>query len=89
MRKIPELEILELPGNEFCCGGAGSYMLAQPAMSRRLREDKIDAIRSLNPDILATSNVGCALQLTAGVRAAGLNIEILHPVQLIARQMAP
>ncbi len=89
LRKIPELEILALPGNEFCCGGAGAYMLAQPAMSRRLREDKIDAIRSLNPDILVTSNVGCALQLAAGVRAAGLNIEILHPVQLIARQMAP
>jgi glycolate oxidase iron-sulfur subunit len=58
-------------------------------MSKRLLEDKINAVRSLNPDILATSNVGCALQLAAGVRAAGLPIEILHPVQLIARQMEP
>ncbi len=89
LQKIPELEILQLPDNEFCCGGAGLYLVAQPAMSRRLREDKIDAIRSLSPDILATSNVGCALQLSAGLRAAGLNIEVLHPVQLIARQMAP
>jgi glycolate oxidase iron-sulfur subunit len=58
-------------------------------MSKRLLEDKINAVRSLNPDILATSNVGCALQLAAGVRAAGLRIEVLHPVQLIARQMEP
>lgn len=87
LRKIPGLEILELPDNEFCCGSAGLYLLAQPAMSKRLLEDKVNAIRSLNPDILATSNVGCALQLAAGVRAAGLRIEVLHPVQLIARQM--
>ncbi len=87
LRKISGLEVLDLPDNEFCCGSAGLYLLAQPAMSKRLLEDKINAVRSLNPDILATSNVGCALQLAAGVRAAGLRIEVLHPVQLIARQM--
>jgi glycolate oxidase iron-sulfur subunit len=34
-----------------------------------------------------TTNTGCALHLTAGVREAGLSIEVLHPVELIARQM--
>ncbi len=87
LKKIPEADIVALPENNFCCGGAGAYPVTQPALAERLRADKIRLLRETAPDILVTSNIGCALQLGAGLRAAGLPVEVLHPVVLLARQM--
>ncbi len=87
LRRIPRAEIVPLPENTLCCGGAGVYPLTQPEMARQLRADKLRYLKSLKPDILATSNIGCALHLAAGVREAGLDIEVVHPVVLIERQV--
>jgi glycolate oxidase iron-sulfur subunit len=87
LRHIPKVDILPLPNNEQCCGAAGSYMLTQPVFAESLRAKKINALRGIQPDILVTSNIGCSLYLAAGVREAGFPIEILHPAQLLARQI--
>jgi len=38
-------------------------------------------------DTLITSNIGCALHLAAGLRAQNQNVEVLHPVTLLFRQL--
>ncbi len=88
LRAIPELELFDLEGCRDCCGAAGIYNLTQPAMSARLLERKIQAIRDSAPDAVATGNPGCLLQIGAGVRASRLSVEVLHPVELLARAYA-
>jgi len=46
-----------------------------------------DAIVARNPDVLVTSNVGCAMHLEAALKHRGLNIPVLHPVEVLARQL--
>ncbi len=85
--KIPGLKVAPLPDNDRCCGAAGSYMLSQPAMADSLRDDKVREIARLKPAYLVTSNIGCALHLTTGLRSQHPDIEILHPLTLLARQI--
>ncbi len=87
LARIPQLEMVALPDNGRCCGAAGSYLLSEPAMADSLRDDKIAALRALKVDTLVTSNIGCAMHLQAGIRAADLAVEVLHPVTLLARQL--
>lgn len=87
LKKIPNADIQALPGNSQCCGGAGAYMLTQNDMAYSLREDKIAIIKVNNVVILATSNIGCSLQIASGLREQHLNVSVLHPIQIIARQM--
>src|SRR3569623_1393842 len=87
LARIPEAERVPLPDNRRCCGAAGSYMLTEPTMADALRAEKIAALSALQPDILVTSNIGCALHLRAGIAAAKLNIEVMHPITLLARQL--
>jgi glycolate oxidase iron-sulfur subunit len=85
--KIPDAEILPLPGNTQCCGGAGSYMLTQSEMANNLLGDKLTAISAHDVAILATSNIGCSLHITNGLREQNLEVSVFHPIQIIAKQM--
>jgi glycolate oxidase iron-sulfur subunit len=87
LKKIPHASISSLSGNSQCCGGAGAYMLTQADMATQLLNDKINAIQKTNAKLLATSNVGCALHIAAGLRAKSISVEVLHPVIIIAKQM--
>ncbi len=82
---IPGLERVDLPGATDCCGAAGTYNLTHPGMSGKLLERKIDALRATGVDAIATGNPGCIMQIAAGVRAAGLAVQVVHPVELLAR----
>jgi len=86
LERIPQLRQVTFGEDRLCCGAAGSYMFTQAENSQRLQSIKIDAVKRLRPDILVTSNTGCALQFRSGFREAGLDIEVLHPLQLLARQ---
>jgi glycolate oxidase iron-sulfur subunit len=77
------LEHVSHVGAELCCGSAGSYSLAQPGLSRQVLGYKVEAIRRAQPDIVATGNPGCAMQIGAGLLAAGEHIPVVHPVELL------
>lgn len=85
--RIPAARIVPLAENHLCCGGAGAYPLRQPAMADLLRADKLAHLQQLQPAVLATANLGCALHLGAGLRAQGLNIEVMHPLVLFEQQL--
>jgi glycolate dehydrogenase iron-sulfur subunit len=85
LRAIQGLRLRLLPGADRCCGSAGIFSLVQPAMSRAVLADKIDGLRAANPvpQVVATGNPGCVMQIGAGVLAAGLPIRVMHPVELL------
>ncbi|HVA90348.1 MAG TPA: heterodisulfide reductase-related iron-sulfur binding cluster [Chloroflexota bacterium] len=85
LQAIPGLELVELAGSDVCCGSAGIYNLTQPAMSRELLDRKMDAVEASGAEILAVANPGCAIQIGAGIRARGLAMTVVHPVDLLDR----
>ena len=86
---IPGLEVLELPGNERCCGAAGTHMLTHPQQADALRAPKIEAFHALNVAQMVSTNIGCAMHLGAGLRAYEAQAEVLHPVRLLAEALKP
>ena len=79
-----------LPGSDRCCGSAGIYSMLHPAMARAVLDDKVSHVRAADPqpDLMATGNPGCHMQIGAGLRAAGLPIEVRHPVELLDQAYA-
>jgi glycolate oxidase iron-sulfur subunit len=87
LKKIPQAQVQPLPGNTQCCGGAGAYMLTQSTMANRLLDDKLAAIESTGTVLLATSNIGCSLHIVQGLRTQHKQVNVLHPVSIMAKQM--
>jgi len=82
---IPDLELVPLEGSDRCCGSAGIYSLLQPHLSFEVLESKLRAIAAAAPDVVATGNPGCLMQIGAGTLLAGLDVELRHPVELLDR----
>jgi glycolate oxidase iron-sulfur subunit len=87
LARIPGLRVAALPDNALCCGAAGTYLFQQPQTAQALLGAKLAHLARTRPQILVTTNPGCALHLAAGLREAGLPIEVCHPVELIARAL--
>ncbi|MDO9424209.1 MAG: (Fe-S)-binding protein [Methylobacter sp.] len=87
LQQIPDIKISPLPATIQCCGSAGSYMLDHPQMADALLSDLLTAALKHPPEYLLSSNIGCALHISAGLRERGIALEVLHPITLIARQL--
>jgi glycolate oxidase iron-sulfur subunit len=83
LEAIPGLTRLSHVDADQCCGSAGTYSFAQPEMAAAVLRAKTDAIADADPDVVVTGNPGCIMQIGAGLRAAGLDIPVVHPVELL------
>jgi glycolate oxidase iron-sulfur subunit len=88
LRRIPGVEIVDIPDGDRCCGAAGLYNVLEPEMSDRLMEQKAGSIAATDATIVASANPGCTMQIAAGLRNAGRPLEVLHPVELLDRAYA-
>jgi glycolate oxidase iron-sulfur subunit len=80
---IPGISIVPLRGSETCCGGAGIYNLQHPELSADILSDKIANIRDTGADTVATANPGCIMQIGAGILLNGLDVDTVHPIELL------
>jgi len=83
MKQIPGLEVKEIPEAAICCGSAGIYNLVQPEAAQELGDRKAANIAGLQPQVVATGNPGCILQIRSALKRKGINIPVLHSIELL------
>ncbi|POF42415.1 glycolate oxidase iron-sulfur subunit [Pseudomonas laurylsulfativorans] len=67
-----------VPDSHLCCGSAGTYSLTQPELSRQLRDNKLNALESGNPEVIVTANIGCQTHLDGAGRTP-----VRHWIELV------
>jgi glycolate oxidase iron-sulfur subunit len=85
LRAIPGLRLSLLPGSDRCCGSAGIFSILEPRMSRAVLDAKLAAFSAASPtpEVIATGNPGCLMQIGGGLRAGRWPIQVAHPVELL------
>ena len=71
-------EISPIKDAHLCCGSAGTYSIFQPAISKQLRNNKLENLLQSQPDIIVTANIGCQMHL-----AKESNIPVKHWIELL------
>jgi glycolate oxidase iron-sulfur subunit len=69
-------DVAAIPEGHLCCGSAGSYSILQPELADSLRARKLANIAILEPDVIATANIGCLEHLSGGT-------PIVHVAELL------
>ena len=85
---IPGIELVEPAEWEICCGSAGIYNLTRPEAAAELGARKADNLLATGAEAIAAANPGCTLQIAAHLQRKGRPLQILHPMELLARSIA-
>lgn len=85
LRQVPGLNLVPLTDAELCCGSAGVYNIAHPELSKQILAEKTAALQQTGAETVLAANPGCILQLEAGIRQTGLNMTVMHPIELLAK----
>ena len=76
--KAAGFDLTYVPDSHLCCGSAGTYSLLQPELSQRLLTNKLEALHSGDPAVIATANIGCLTHLQSGTA-----MPVKHWIELI------
>ena len=72
-----------VPDGHLCCGSAGTYSLLKPAISQQLLRNKVAALESGHPELVATANIGCLAHIQSGTSRP-----VIHWIELLDARMA-
>ncbi|MBC8007527.1 MAG: glycolate oxidase subunit GlcF, partial [Prolixibacteraceae bacterium] len=76
-------ELTMVPDSHLCCGSAGTYSILQPELSQRLLKNKVEALESDHPAILATANIGCLTHIRSGT-----SLQIRHWINFLDERLS-
>jgi glycolate oxidase iron-sulfur subunit len=71
-------ELTAVPDAHLCCGSAGTYSILQPKLSGKLLANKVTALESGSPQVIATANIGCLAHIQTGT-----GLPVRHWVELL------
>ena len=85
---ISNLNLLEPPDWEICCGSAGIYNIEKPEIAKELGRKKVTNLMSTSPDAIALGNIGCMTQIQKHLKTYDSPPPVLHTVQFLAKAYA-
>lgn len=87
LHHIPNMNFLTFKKPNLCCGAGGGHLVSYPELANELLADKLSQLQSSSVKYLVSDNLGCSLHYKSGLANLGLNIEVIHPVTLLAMQL--
>jgi glycolate oxidase iron-sulfur subunit len=82
LRSIPDIEYIEMPDADRCCGMAGTFSIDFYDLSRKIAERKTDSIDATGADIVVTDCPGCQIQLIDGITRKQMPQKVRHIMDL-------
>ena len=87
IRSIPGVELVEMRNSVLCCGNAGIYSALNTEISMGILDDKLDNITATEATTVVTTNPGCQMHISGGLKSRGVNARVLHIAQLLDEAM--
>lgn len=84
---VGNLERVELPHADRCCGAGGTYFLRQPELSSEMIASRVADFDSTGAELLLTANTGCRLQWEASLKGHEGAPRVMHPAELLVEAL--
>jgi len=85
---IPKQQIIESNNPNLCCGAGGIQSINYPEQADALLQGKLKSFALTQTNILISDNIGCSLHIKTTISAYNPNIEIMHPISFLVRQLS-
>ena len=87
LQATPGIELVEMAGADRCCGLGGTFNVYHYGSSMAINEVKSQAIIATEATAVVTGCPGCMMQLDDGLKQHGATVEVVHTLQILARNL--
>jgi L-lactate dehydrogenase complex protein LldE len=84
LKAVADLELVELPAADQCCGFGGTFAVKNEAVSAAMASDKVDAVEAAEAEVLVTVDASCLTHLDGTMRRRGSRIRSMHLAEVLA-----
>ena len=85
LRNVKEIDLVELPAAESCCGFGGTFALKNSAVSSAMLADKVAAVTRTGADVCTASDSSCLMHIGGGLsRLYGDAVRPVHLAEILA-----
>ncbi|CAB3394819.1 (Fe-S)-binding protein [Kyrpidia spormannii] len=83
LRRVKDLEFVELPFAEECCGFGGTFSVKMGDVSTAIVSDKIRHIQGTGADLVVGTDMGCLMNIEGRLRRIWSPVRVMHLAQLL------
>jgi len=85
LRGVKDIELVDLPGAEECCGFGGTFALKNPEVSAAMLADKCTAICDTGAEVIAAADNSCLAHIGGGLSRRRAPVRALHYAEILAQ----
>jgi L-lactate dehydrogenase complex protein LldE len=84
LRAVRDLDLVELPQAESCCGFGGTFALKNADVSEAMLADKTAAVLSTGAEVCTAGDASCLLHIGGGLTKQGTGVRTVHLAEILA-----
>jgi len=85
LANVRDLELIELPHAEECCGFGGVFSVEHPEISAEMLKRKISNLDSAKTPIAVVCDTGCLMHIQGGIYKQNKQQQVLHIAEILAK----
>ena len=84
LRNVKDLELIEMPESDVCCGFGGTFSVKHTAISTAMVEQKVENAISTGADYIVSTESSCLMNIESYIKKQGLKIKTIHIADILA-----
>lgn len=83
LANVGGLELVDMCGQDTCCGFGGSFSVKYEGISSAMAEQKVKNAQDVNADYIISTDASCLLQIQAYIDKHNIPIKTMHLVDVL------
>jgi L-lactate dehydrogenase complex protein LldE len=84
LRAVRNLELVDLPRSESCCGFGGTFAVKNPDTSTAMGDDKVHDVLDTGAPVLTAADTSCLMHIGGQLSRLGAGVRVLHLAEILA-----
>ena len=84
LRAVRDLELIDLPGADECCGFGGTFAVKNADVSAAMLSDKLERVVGTGAEVCVAADNSCLMHMGGGLRRDGADVRTMHLAEVLA-----
>ena len=84
LRAVRDIDLVELPAADQCCGFGGTFALKNADTSTAMLADKLAAVATTGAQVVTAGDSSCLMHMGGGLSRAGSGTRTVHLAEILA-----